>query len=124
MACVMCPRGLCGQRSLHCPLTDLLNTVGENDLSMASLATQYRPLFVCSVHVHVYSDNRNGYLWKHKTHYTQKMGTSVLLRHFITSNEVCSTAYALLRIHEQNSIFKDTTMDLMILKKMKILSLL
>ena len=37
------------------------------------------------------------------------MGVSVLLRLFISSNEVCNTAYALKRIHEQNSIFKYTT---------------
>ena len=37
-----------------------------------------------------------------KEHTTdQKMGVSVLLRLFISSNEVCNTAYALLRIHEQ-----------------------
>ena len=38
------------------------------------------------------------------------MGVSVLLRFVISSNEVCNTAYALYRIHEQNSIFKDTKM--------------
>ena len=51
------------------------------------------------------------------------MGVSVLLRLFINSNEVCNTAYAPpppnMRIHEQNSNFKDTTIDLMIPKKMK-----
>ena len=39
------------------------------------------------------------------------MAVSVLLRPFISSNEVCNTAYFLKRIHEQNSIFKDTTMQ-------------
>ena len=33
-----------------------------------------------------------------------KMGVSVLLRLFISSNEVCKADYALYRIHEQNSI--------------------
>ena len=33
------------------------------------------------------------------------MGTSVLLRPFISSSEVCNTAYAVWRTHEQNSIF-------------------
>ena len=39
------------------------------------------------------------------------MGVSVLLGLFMSSNEVCNTAYALKRIHEQNSIFKDTKID-------------
>ena len=47
------------------------------------------------------------------------MEVSVLLRLFINSNEVCNTAYVLQRIHEQNSIFKYTTMGLMIQKEMK-----
>ena len=47
------------------------------------------------------------------------MGVSVLLRLFISSNDVCNTAYALYRIHEQNSIFKCTTMGPMIPKEMK-----
>ena len=34
-------------------------------------------------------------------------------------NEVCNTAYALLRIHEQNSLFKYTKMGQMIPKEMK-----
>ena len=38
----------------------------------------------------------------------------VLLRLFISSNEVCKTAYALYHIHEQNSIFKNTIMGPMI----------
>ena len=46
----------------------------------------------------------------------KKMGVSVLLRN---SNEVCNTAYALYRIHEQNSIFKDSTMGPRIPKEMK-----
>ena len=46
-----------------------------------------------------------------KEHTTdKKMGVSVLLRLFISSYKVCKTAYALERIHEQNSIFKDSTM--------------
>ena len=49
----------------------------------------------------------------------KKMGASVLLRLFISSNEVCNTAYALQHIHEQNSIFKDSTMGPMIPKEMK-----
>ena len=49
----------------------------------------------------------------------QKMGVSVLLRLFISSNEVCNTAYALYRIHEQNSIFKCIIMGPMIPKQMK-----
>ena len=47
------------------------------------------------------------------------MGVSVLLRVFISSNEVCNTAYAPKRIHEQNSVFKYTTMGQMIPKEMK-----
>ena len=47
------------------------------------------------------------------------MGVSVLLRLFISSNEVYNTAYALLRIHEQNSISKYTTLGPVIPKKMK-----
>ena len=47
------------------------------------------------------------------------MGVSVLLRLFISSNEVCNTAYAFSRIHEQNSIFKYTTMGPMIPKEIK-----
>ena len=47
------------------------------------------------------------------------MGVSVLLRLFINSNEVSNTAYALLRIHEQNSIFKCTIMGPMISKETK-----
>ena len=47
------------------------------------------------------------------------MGVSVLLRLFISSNEVCNIAYALSRMYEQNSIFKYTTMCPMILKEMK-----
>ena len=47
------------------------------------------------------------------------MGVSVLLKLFISSNEVCHSAYALWRIHEQNSISKDTTMGPMIPKEMK-----
>ena len=47
------------------------------------------------------------------------MGVSVLLRLLKSSNEVCNSAYALSRIHEQNSIFKYTTMDQMIPKEMK-----
>ena len=39
------------------------------------------------------------------------MGVSILLRLFISSNEVCNTAYVLL--------FKDTTMGPMIPKEMK-----
>ena len=55
-----------------------------------------------------------------KEHTTdKKMGFSVLLRLFISSNEVCNTAYALLHIHEQNSIFKDSTMGPMIPKETK-----
>ena len=55
-----------------------------------------------------------------KEHTTdQKIGVSVLLRLFISSNEVRNTAYALKRIHEQNSIFKYTTMGPMIPKEMK-----
>ena len=46
------------------------------------------------------------------------MGVSVLLRLFISSNEVCDTAYALLRKHEQNFIFKYTTVDPVIQKEM------
>ena len=49
----------------------------------------------------------------------KKMGVSVLLRLFISSNEVCNTAYALYRIHEQISIFKYNTMGPLILKEMK-----
>ena len=45
------------------------------------------------------------------------MGVSVLLRLFISSNEVCNTSKE--RIHEHNSIFKYTTMGLMITKAMK-----
>ena len=45
----------------------------------------------------------------------RKMGASVLLRLYISSNEICSTAYALLRIHEQNY----TTMEPMIPKEIK-----
>ena len=42
-----------------------------------------------------------------KEHTTdQKMGVSVLLRLFTSSNEVCNAAYALKRIHEQNSNFE------------------
>ena len=47
------------------------------------------------------------------------MGVSFLLRLFISSNEVWNTAYALLRIHEQNFVFKYTTMGPMISKEMK-----
>ena len=47
------------------------------------------------------------------------MGVSVLLRLFISNNVVCNTAYALYRIHEQNSIFKYTTLGRMIPKEMK-----
>ena len=50
------------------------------------------------------------------------MGVSVLLRLFISSNEVCNTAYALWRIYEQNSILKYTaegSMIPMIPKEMK-----
>ena len=55
-----------------------------------------------------------------KEHTTdKKMGVSFFLRLFISSNEVCNTAYALQRIHEQNSIFKYTTMGPMIPKEMK-----
>ena len=49
----------------------------------------------------------------------QTMRVLVLLRLFISSHEVCNTAYTLQRIHEQNSIFKDTTMSPMIPKEMK-----
>ena len=48
------------------------------------------------------------------------MGVSILLRLFISSNEVSNTAYALWRIHEQNSIFKYTIIGPMILKEMKL----
>ena len=47
------------------------------------------------------------------------MGVSVLLRLFISSNEVCNFAYAIWHIHEQNSIFKYTTMGPMIPKEME-----
>ena len=47
------------------------------------------------------------------------MDVSVLLRVFISSNEVCSTAYALYHTHEQCSIFKYTTMDPTTQKEMK-----
>ena len=43
------------------------------------------------------------------------MGVSVLLRLFISINEVCNTAYDL----EQNFIFKYATMGPMIPKEMK-----
>ena len=58
-------------------------------------------------------------LWKKKHTTDKKMGVSVLLRLFVSSNEVCNTAYALYSIHEQNSIFKDSTMGPMIPKEMK-----
>ena len=48
------------------------------------------------------------------------MGVSVLLRLFISSNEIGNNVYALCSIHEQNSIFKDTTMGTTIPKEMKI----
>ena len=35
------------------------------------------------------------------------MGALILLRFFIIRNEVCNTAYALWRIHEQNSLFNE-----------------
>ena len=55
-----------------------------------------------------------------KEHTTdKKMGVSVLLRLFITSNEVCNTAFVLQRIHEQNSTIKYTSMGPMIPKEMK-----
>ena len=47
------------------------------------------------------------------------MGDSVLLKLFISRNEVCNNLYALLRIHKQNSIFKYTIMGPMIPKEMK-----
>ena len=47
------------------------------------------------------------------------MEVSVLLGLFISSNEICNTAYALYRTHEQNSIFKYTTMGPMITEEMK-----
>ena len=47
------------------------------------------------------------------------MGVSVLLRFFVSSNEFCSAAYAVQRIHKQNSIFKYTTIGPMIPKEMK-----
>ena len=53
------------------------------------------------------------------------MGVSaVLFRLFVNSNDVSNTAYAYLRMHEQNSIFKAATMGPMIPKKMKIISAL
>ena len=45
------------------------------------------------------------------------MGVSVLLRLFISSNDVCNTAYDLQRLHEQNFIIKYTTIDPMIPKE-------
>ena len=55
-----------------------------------------------------------------KEHTTdKKMGVSVLLRLFISSNEVCNTTYALQHMHEQNFISKDFTMGPMIPKEMK-----
>ena len=47
------------------------------------------------------------------------MAVSVLMRHFISSNEVCNTVYALKRIDEQNSICNYATMGPMIPKEMK-----
>ena len=48
---------------------------------------------------------------ENKEHITdKKMGVSAPLRLFISSNEVCNTAYILQRTHEQNYIFKDSTM--------------
>ena len=47
------------------------------------------------------------------------MGVPVLFRLLIYSNEVCNTVNALQIIHEQNSIFKDTTLGPMIPKEMK-----
>ena len=55
-----------------------------------------------------------------KEHTTdKKIGVLILLRFFISTIEICSTAYALKRIYEQNSIFKYTTMGPMIPKEMK-----
>ena len=51
------------------------------------------------------------------------MGVLVLMRPFISRNEVFYTAYALLPKHEQNFIFKDTTMGPMIPKEIKILNI-
>ena len=67
-----------------------------------------------------YNKNLKCCIWKQKHITGRKMGVSVLLRLFISSNEVYNIAYALLYIHEQNSIFKDTTMGSMIPKEMKI----
>ena len=47
------------------------------------------------------------------------MGVSVLLRLVRGSFQLFNTAYAFLRIHEQNSIFKDTSWDPMFQKEMK-----
>ena len=59
-------------------------------------------------------------VFRNKEHTTdKKIRVSVLLRLFVSSYEVCNTAYALWRIHEQNSIFKYTTMGPMIQKEMK-----
>ena len=38
----------------------------------------------------------------------------------MSNNEVCNTAYDLSRMHEQSSIFNDTTMGPMIPKEIKI----
>ena len=47
------------------------------------------------------------------------MDVSVLLRLLKSSSEVYNTAYALLRTHEENSSFKDTTMGPVTPKEMK-----
>ena len=67
-----------------------------------------------------YNINVKKIAFGNKEHTTdKKMGVSVLLRLLKSSNEVCNTAYALWRIHEQNAIFKDSIIGPMIPKEMK-----
>ena len=42
-----------------------------------------------------HNKNLKDCLWKQRTHYSQKMDVSVLLRLSTSSNEVCNTAYVL-----------------------------
>ena len=75
-------------------------------------------LFVCTTFTNQIKVKKIAF--GNKEHITdRKRVVSVLFSLFISSNKVCNTAYALQRTHDQNSIFKDTTMGPMIPKEMK-----
>ena len=89
------------------------NVACQNKKKKKHLRGEFEKHILCKINVKKIA-------FKNKEHTEdQKMGVSVLLWLFMSSNKVCNTAYALLRIHEQNSIFKWTIMGPVIPKEMK-----